>query len=165
MRPPREAMVVEQDSAPSIWRTLAVPLSGAVALAFAVPCVADDSSQNFADVKAVCTRCHTADAFLSTPRSWQRWNDVFHQMMERGATGTESQLAGVTEYFLSNLTIVNVNTSPADEIEWVLNASPPVRDFIVERRANQKFTSLADLSSVPGIDQERLRRLGARILF
>jgi len=66
---------------------------------------------------------------------------------------------------MSNLTIINVNTSPADEIEWVLNASPSVRDFIVERRASQKFTSLADLSSVPGIDQERLRRLEARILF
>jgi DNA uptake protein ComE-like DNA-binding protein len=158
-------MVVEQDSVPSIWRTLAVSVSGAVALAFAVPCVAEDNSQNLADVKAVCTRCHTADAFLSTPRSWQRWNDVFHQMMERGATGTESQLAGVTEYFLSNLTIINVNTSPADEIEWVLNATPSVRDFIVERRVSQKFTSLGDLSSVPGIDQERVRRLGARILF
>ena len=149
----------------SIWRTLAIPLSSAVALAFAVPCAADDDSQNFADVKAVCTRCHTADTFLSTPRSWQRWNDVFRQMMERGATGTDSQLAGVTEYFLSNLTIINVNRSPADEIEWVLNASPSVRDFIVERRVNQKFTSLADLRSVPGIDQERLRRLEARILF
>lgn len=149
----------------SIWRSLAIPLSGAVALALAVPCVADDNSQNFADVKAVCTRCHTADAFLSTPRSWQRWNDVFHQMMEHGATGTESQLAGVTEFFLSNLTIINVNTSPADEIEWVLNASPSVRDFIVERRMKREFTSLADLSSVPGIDHERLRQLKARILF
>ena len=149
----------------TIWRTLATPLSSAVALAFAVPCAAEGNSQNFADVKAVCTRCHTADTFLSTPRSWQRWNDVFHQMMERGATGTDAQLAGVTEYFLSNLTIINVNTSPADEIEWVLNTSPAVRDFIVERRVNQKFTSLADLSSVPGIDQERLRRLEARILF
>jgi DNA uptake protein ComE-like DNA-binding protein len=90
---------------------------------------------------------------------------VFHQMMEHGATGTESQLAGVTEFFLSNLTIINVNTSPADEIEWVLNASPSVRDFIVERRMKREFTSLADLSSVPGIDQERLRQLKARILF
>jgi DNA uptake protein ComE-like DNA-binding protein len=148
-----------------MWRTLAIPLSGAVALALAVPCVADDNSQNFADVKAVCTRCHTADAFLGTPRSWQRWNEVFRQMMEHGATGTDSQLAGVTEFFLSNLTIINVNTSPADEIEWVLNASPSVRDSIMERRVNRKFTSLADLSSVPGIDQDRLRRLKARILF
>jgi DNA uptake protein ComE-like DNA-binding protein len=147
------------------WRTLAIPLAGAIALAFVVPCVADDNSQNFADVKAVCTRCHTADAFLTTPRSWQRWNEVFHLMMEHGATGTDSQLAGVTEFFLSNLTIININTSPADEIEWVLHASAPVRDFIVERRVNQKFTSLADLSGVPGIDQERLRRLKPRILF
>jgi DNA uptake protein ComE-like DNA-binding protein len=86
-------------------------------------------------------------------------------MMEHGATGTDAQLAGVTEFFLSNLTIININTSPADEIEWVLNASAPVRDFIVKRRANRKFTSLADLSSVPGIDQDRLRQLKARILF
>jgi DNA uptake protein ComE-like DNA-binding protein len=66
---------------------------------------------------------------------------------------------------LSNLTLVNVNTSPADEIEWVLSASTEVRDFIVARRASRKFTSLADLSSVPGIDRDRLRHLGGRILF
>jgi DNA uptake protein ComE-like DNA-binding protein len=146
-------------------RARAIPLFGLVALAFVVPCGADENSQTFADVKAVCTRCHTADAFLSTPRSWQRWNTVFGRMMEHGATGTDSQLAGVTEFFLSNLTIINVNTSPADEIEWVLNASPAVRDFIVERRENRKFTSLADLSSVPGIDQDRLRQLNERIRF
>jgi DNA uptake protein ComE-like DNA-binding protein len=143
----------------------AIPLLGAAAFACVAPCAADDGSPNFADVKAVCTRCHTADAFLTTPRSWQRWNDVFHRMMEHGATGTDAQLAGVTEFFLSNLTIVNVNTSPADEIEWVLSASPAVRDFIVARRGSRKFTSLADLSSVPGIDRHRLRHLDGRILF
>jgi len=152
-------------------KRVTVPLLAAAALACAAPCAADDGSvkfadaPNFADVKAVCTRCHTADAFLTTPRSWQRWNDVFHQMMEHGATGTDAQLAGVTEFFLSNLTLVNVNTSPADEIEWVLSASPEVRDFIVARRESRKFTSLADLSSVPGIDRDRLRHLGGRILF
>jgi hypothetical protein len=134
-------------------------------VASVAPCRADDDSQSFDDVKAVCTRCHTADVFLSTPRSWQRWNDVFREMTERGATGTEAQLAGVTEYFLSNLTIINVNTSPPDEIEWVLGATPTVRDFIVERRTSRKFTSLADLSSVPGIDAGRLHRLKERILF
>jgi DNA uptake protein ComE-like DNA-binding protein len=86
-------------------------------------------------------------------------------MMEHGATGTEAQLAGVTEFFLSNLTVINVNTSPPDEIEWVLGATPTVRDFIVERRSRRKFTSLADLSSVPGIDEARLRRLQERISF
>jgi DNA uptake protein ComE-like DNA-binding protein len=136
-----------------------------LAPAFVLQCSADENSQNFADVKAVCTRCHTADAFLSTPRSWARWNSVFHEMMERGATGTDSQLAAVTQFFLDNLTIIDVNTSPPDEIEWVLNASPAIRDFIMERRVNRKFTSLADLSSVPGIDQDRLRRLKKRILF
>jgi hypothetical protein len=134
-------------------------------VASVAPGRADDNSQNFDDVKAVCTRCHTADVFLSTPRSWQRWNDVFRVMTEHGATGTDAQLAGVTEYFLSNLTIINVNTSPPDEIEWVLSATPAVRDFIVARRTSRKFTSLADLGSVPGIDAGRLHRLKERILF
>jgi Helix-hairpin-helix motif len=137
----------------------------AFTLAIVAPCDADGNSRNFDDVKAVCTRCHTADVFLSSPRSWQRWNDVFREMMEHGATGTEAQLAGVTEFFLSNLTVINVNTSPPDEIEWVLGATPTVRDFIVERRSRRKFTSLADLSSVPGIDEARLRRLQERISF
>lgn len=86
-------------------------------------------------------------------------------MTEHGATGTDEQLAGVTEFFLSNLTIINVNTSPPDEIEWVLSASPAVRDLILARRASRKFTSLEDLSSVPGIDRHRLRHLEGRILF
>jgi hypothetical protein len=147
----------------SITTRLAILASFTVAIV--APCDADDNSQNFGDVKAVCTRCHTADVFLSTPRSWQRWNDVFRVMTEHGATGSDSQLAGVTEFFLSNLTIINVNTSPPDEIEWVLAATPTVRDFIVERRRNRKFTSLEDLSSVPGIDEGRLRRLKDRISF
>ncbi len=133
--------------------------------AFTQAAAAEDNPQDLADVQAVCTRCHTADAFLSTPRSWRRWNDVFQRMMEHGATGTDSQLAGVTEYFLIHLTIINVNTSPPDEIEWTLHASPQVRDLIVARRANRKFTSIADLKSVPGIDQSRVQQLKDRILF
>lgn len=132
---------------------------------FTQTAAAEDNPQDLADVQAVCTRCHTADAFLSTPRSWRRWNDVFQRMMEHGATGTDLQLAGVTEYFLTHLTIINVNTSPPDEIEWTLNASPQVRDLIVARRANRKFTSIADLKSVPGIDQSRVQQLKNRILF
>jgi hypothetical protein len=131
----------------------------------AIVCRAEENPQDFLDVKTVCTRCHTAEAFMSTPRSWSRWNEVFRRMVEHGATGTDQQFAGITEFFLRNLTLINVNTSPPDELEWVLNAPPAVRDFIVERRTSRKFTSIADLNSVPGIDQERIRQLKDRILF
>jgi DNA uptake protein ComE-like DNA-binding protein len=131
----------------------------------ALACRANENSQNSIDVNAVCTRCHTADVFMTTPRSWSRWNEVFRRMLEHGATGTDEQYAGITEFFLSNLTIINVNTSPPDELEWVLNASPSVRDLILERRTTRRFTSLADLSSVPGIDRDRIHQLKERILF
>jgi hypothetical protein len=128
-------------------------------------CFADENSKDMLDVKAVCTRCHTADAFMTTPRSWQRWNAVFARMMEHGATGSDAQFAGVTEFFLLNLTIINANTSPPDELEWVLNASPATVQSIVERRQHQKFSSLSELSSVPNIDKDRLNQIKDRILF
>jgi hypothetical protein len=116
-------------------------------------------------VQAVCARCHANTAFLKSPRPWRRWNDVFEQMTARGATGTNEQLARVTRYFLQNLTIVNVNTSPADEIVLVLGVSEPIAEAIVARRERHKFTGLADLSGIPGVDHRRLERLKDRLLF
>src|SRR5215471_13872224 len=36
---------------------------------------------------------HTTAVFLSQTRSWERWNDVFADMTQRGANGTDEQLA------------------------------------------------------------------------
>ena len=71
---------------------------------------------------------------MNKPRSWERWNDVFADMTQRGASGTDEQLARVTTYFLENLTLVNVNKSPADEIAWVLGVNDDVAQAIIARR-------------------------------
>jgi DNA uptake protein ComE-like DNA-binding protein len=116
-------------------------------------------------VQEVCGRCHTLAVFLKQPRSWDRWNDVFADMTQRGAKGTDEQLARVTTYFLENLTLVNVNSSPADELAWVLGVRDDVAQAILERRQRQPFANLAQLRAVPGVDPDTLEQRKSRILF
>ena len=120
---------------------------------------------NLEAVQTVCGRCHTTAVFLDKPRSWDRWNDVFADMTQRGANGTDEQLERVTTYFLENLTFVNVNTSPADEIAGVLGVGNDVAGAIITSRQRRPFANLAELRAVPGIDPVRLELRKSRILF
>ena len=126
---------------------------------------ADEPDLDLQAVQAVCGRCHTSALFMKQPRSWDRWNDVFADMTKRGASGTDDQLARVTTYFLENLTLVNVNTSPADELAWVLGVRDEVAEAIIARRQRQPFANLAQLRAVPGVDPDKLEQRKSRILF
>jgi competence ComEA-like helix-hairpin-helix protein len=116
-------------------------------------------------VEVVCGRCHTIAVFLNKPRSWERWNDVFADMTRRGANGTDEQLERVTRFFLENLTVVNVNTSGAEELAGVLGVSDEVAQQIIARRERQPFASIAELGAVPGVDGDKLEERKSRILF
>ena len=126
---------------------------------------AANPNTNLDAVQAVCGRCHTVALFQNQVRSWDRWNDVFEDMTRRGANGTDEQLARVTTYFLENLTLVNVNKSPADELAGVLGVRDEVADEIIARRQRQPFAGLAQLRAVPGVDPARLEQRKSRILF
>src|SRR4051812_7285767 len=107
--------------------------SALLAAAFLAPATgtAADSSEDQRAVQVVCGRCHTTAVFMNKPRSWERWNDVFSDMTKRGANGSDEQLAQVTSYFLENLTLININSSPADELGWVLGISEDVAQTII----------------------------------
>ena len=143
---------------------------GWVVAAVVTACVAGtsraaDPDPNLQAVQTVCGRCHTAEVFLNKPRSWDRWNDVFADMTQRGANGTDEELARVTTYFLENLTLVNVNTSPAEEIAGVLGVGNDVAEAIISKRKRQPFADLAQLRAVPGVDPGKLEQRKSRILF
>ena len=53
---------------------------------------------------------------------------------------------------MENLTLVNVNTSPADELAWVLGVGDDVAQAIIARRQRQPFANIAQLRAVPGVD-------------
>ena len=116
-------------------------------------------------VQVVCGRCHTTAVFIDKPRSWERWNDVFADMTKRGANGTDEQLERVTRFFLENLTLVNVNTSAAEELAGVLGVSEEVAQAVIARRQQQRFSNLDQLRAIPGIDQDKLKERKSRILF
>ncbi len=75
------------------------------------------------------------------------------------------ELAQVTTYFLENLTLVNINSSPAEELTGVLGVSDQVADAIIARRERQPFTNTADLRTVAGVDPEKVEKRKSRILF
>ena len=126
---------------------------------------AEDTNLDLQAVQSVCGRCHTIMLFLNKPRSWERWNDVFADMTQRGATGTDEQLQQVTKYFWENLTLVNVNTSPAEELIWVLGIREEVAQDIIARRERHAFADFRELSAVPGVDGKILDERKSRILF
>ena len=116
-------------------------------------------------VRAVCGKCHTTAVFEGKPRAWDRWNDVFADMTQRGAGGTNEQLSRVTSYFLGNLTLVNINTSEAEEIAGILGVSDEVAAVILERHRKQRLTTLADLRAIAGVDAAKLEQRKNRISF
>ena len=116
-------------------------------------------------VQAVCGRCHTTAVFLKEFRTWNRWNDVFADMTQRGVEGTDEQLARVATFFLENLTLVNINTSPDEELTGVLGVSDEVAASIIERRQRRPFANIAELKMVPGVDAAKVEQRKSRILF
>jgi DNA uptake protein ComE-like DNA-binding protein len=61
--------------------------------------------------------------------------------------------------------VVNVNTSPLEELGPTLQTGPETTTAIVMRRGKRKFTGIADLAAVPGVNRSVLERLKDRLQF
>jgi DNA uptake protein ComE-like DNA-binding protein len=122
----------------------------------------DNDPQDFQAVAAVCAVCHAASQFLTTPRSSSRWQQVYDEMSGFGAIGTDDQLDRVVAYIQKNLTVINVNTSPADDIGPTLQVNDNVVSAVMARRAKHGFIGIDDLSKIPGIDRSILEKLSAK---
>jgi hypothetical protein len=116
-------------------------------------------------VRDVCTVCHSSSQFLGTPRSSSRWEQVFGQMAQQGAHPSEEQIDQIVRYFQRNLTVVNVNTSPDEELGPTLQTTPEVTAAITLRRRERKFSGIADLAAIPGVDRSVLEGLKDRLQF
>lgn len=116
-------------------------------------------------VQQVCTACHSSSQFLGTPRSSSRWEQLFGQMAQLGASPTDAQVDQIVRYFQRNLTVINVNSSPMEELGPTLQTDPDVTNAIVERRSQHKFTSIADLATIRGVDRSVLVQLKDRLQF
>ena len=116
-------------------------------------------------VRDVCTACHSSSQFLGTPRSSSRWEQLFGQMAQQGARPNDEQVDRIVRYFQRNLMVVNVNTSPDEELGPTLQTSPEVTAAITLRRRERKFSGIADLATIPGVDRSVLVGLKDRLQF
>jgi len=144
------------------WPVLALPGDAA---AIAAASDLDHDPEDIAAVTAVCSRCHMASQFLGSPRSSVRWEQTYARMSQNGARGSDEQLNRVVRFFQQNLTIINLNSSPAEELGPTLQVSDDVVDRLLARRAKTKFKNAVDVAAVPGIDTATLRRLDAKGLL
>jgi hypothetical protein len=127
--------------------------------------ILDNEPADAQAVRAVCTRCHSSAQFLGTPRSPRRWTLVFAQMTELGAAPTDDQIDGIIRYFQRNLTVVNVNTSPAEELAPTLQVSNEVAGAIILRRMQKRIADIRELATVPGVAPDKLAKLADRLQF
>jgi DNA uptake protein ComE-like DNA-binding protein len=127
--------------------------------------ILDSNPADSQAVQQVCTACHSSSQYLGTPRSSSRWEQVFGQMAQQGAHPTDQQVDQIVRYFQRNLTVVNVNTSPAEELGPTLQIDDAAATAIIMRRAQKKFVGIADLAAIPGVDRSVLELLKDRLQF
>jgi hypothetical protein len=125
----------------------------------------DDVPGDAEAVQQVCTACHSSSQFLGTPRSSSRWEQLFGQMALQGARPTDEQVDQIVRYFQRNLMVINVNTSPLEELGPTLQTNDETTTAIVMRRSQRKFTGIADLAAIPGVNRSVLERLKDRLQF
>jgi len=142
---------------------LFVPALFAAAWAVGVP-QASYQAREAQSLKAVCARCHNLQIVMDTPKSYDAWHDTVQKMVNLGAKGTDEQYDDIMDYLHRTITTIDVNSADPDELEIVLNASETAAQAIVARRRTKRFTGLADLKSIPGVDASIVNKK-ARLIF
>src|ERR1700751_1759572 len=74
-------------------------------------------------VDQVCGACHGTDLVSSRRATKQGWSYIVDDMVSRGASATNEQIAQINEYLSKYFGQVNVNKGPAPELQSVLEIS------------------------------------------
>jgi competence ComEA-like helix-hairpin-helix protein len=119
-----------------------------------------------ATLERVCIACHPFENIVKTRRTVPEWNDQITNMAMRGAPGSETDFTLVKKYLTRYYGVVRVNTATAEELSSVLGVSSKTAAALVEyRKANGKFTDLASLTKVEGVDKAKLEENADALRF
>ena|ERR1700743_188325 len=117
-------------------------------------------------VEEVCGACHGADLVASRRATKQGWGYIVDDMVSRGATATNEQIAQINEYLTKNFGQVNVNKAPSAEIASVLEVTAPQADAIVKYRTDHgDFKTIDDLKKTPGLENAKLDSKKDRVVY
>lgn len=136
---------------------------------------ADDEAKLLPDgpgkdlVGRICFDCHGAGNFRKVRLDRDAWADQVADMADRGAKGTEAELAAVVDYLTKNFgkdSKINVNTAPLVELKVVLELSVKESQAVIDyREANGKFKSLQELQKIPEMDVAKIEAKKDLIAF
>ena len=116
--------------------------------------------------EVVCRQCHPVENITRMRRTVREWADVITTMQGRGANATEDQFETIHKYLSRYYGLVAVNTASAQDLSAVLGLTAKDAQAIVAyRKANGKFTDLAALSKVEGIDKAKLEEQPEALRF
>jgi competence ComEA-like helix-hairpin-helix protein len=117
-------------------------------------------------LERVCVACHPFENIVKTRRTLPEWNDQVINMAMRGAPGTETDFTLAKKYLARYYGVVRVNSATAEELSAVLGVSSKTAAALVEyRKANGKFTDLASLTKVEGVDKAKLEENADALRF
>jgi competence protein ComEA len=117
-------------------------------------------------VESVCGACHGTDLVSSRRATRQGWSYIVDDMVSRGASASNEQIAAINEYLAKNYGQVNVNKGPSDEIASVLEITPAQADAIVKYRTDHgDFKTVDDLKKVPGLEAAGLDKKKDRVVY
>lgn len=119
-----------------------------------------------ATLERVCIACHPFENIVKTRRTLTEWNDQVTNMAMRGAPGTETDFTYARKYLTRYYGVVRVNSATAEELSAVLGLSSKTAAALVEyRKANGRFTDLASLTKVEGVDKAKLEENADALRF
>lgn len=108
----------------------------------------------------VCLDCHGTGNFRQMRLSHDDWADQVAEMVDRGAKGTDKDLAAVTDYLTKNFgpdSKINVNTAPLVEMKTILRVTAQEAMALIQYRdTTGKFKQWQDLQKAPGVDPAKI---------
>jgi competence protein ComEA len=113
-------------------------------------------------VLKVCSDCHDAKTVASVRLTREGWSTTIADMVQRGAQGTDDELASVLDYLATNfkgegVRPLNVNTASQIDLETVAGLLRKEAAAVIEyREKNGAFKTLDDMKNVPGLDFKKI---------
>ena len=117
-------------------------------------------------LQRVCSSCHELETVTAARRTKGAWQRMIEDMMDRGAEGSDEDMAAVLSYLTTFYGRVNVNAASSEEVEKLLGLSAKEAQAIVAyREKNGKIKDFEELTKVPGVSAEKLQGMRRRIAF
>ena len=115
---------------------------------------------------SACGNCHSPEKVVGALKTRAEWRQTLDDMVRFGAEASDQDISNIHEYLVAHFSPIAVNTATAQELAATLDIAPEVAGAIVRFRGEKgTFTSIDDLSNVPGLDAAKLDARKKRLLF